>query len=162
MAAGPSGIEIKGLKEWRRDLRKCGAGWTRHLAALNRGIAKFVEGEAKGNWFRPVQVEAERAVRGVGTVQGARIGVGTSPPFAQGAVWGAKQYKQFPEWVGNNWEVGGAGGPYGINMAIRENKDEITESYADGFAYIAAVVAGAFPDGIPPKKPKYLKGPGTF
>lgn len=162
MAAGPSGIEIKGLKEWRRDLAKCGAGWNKMLRDLNKGIAKFVEGEAKGNWFRPVQVEAERAVRGSGTIRGAKIGVGTSPPFAQGAVWGAKQYKQFPPWVGNTWEVGGPGGPYGINMAIRENRDEITESYAEGFVYVASVVSRAFPDGIPAQKPKYLKGPGSF
>lgn len=143
-------------------MKKCGTGWTKLLAQLNRGIARFVADEAKSRWFRPVQVEAEGAVKGYGNVREAKIGVGRNPPFAQGAVWGALQYKQFPEWVGNTWEVGGAGGPYGINMAIRENKDEITESYAEGFVYLAAVISRAFPDGVPVQKPKYLKGTGAF
>lgn len=72
---------------------------------------------------------------------------------------GALQYAQFPTWVGNGWDVGGPGGPYAVNPAIRESLDDIVNAYGDG---LEVVSRAAFPDGIPARKSPIFKGSGSF
>jgi hypothetical protein len=70
---------------------------------------------------------------------GARVGV--SNRMANAAFWGAKQRTgwnagnatpNLPDWIGNSWKVGGPGGPYGINPAIRTHMDDIIKAYREG------------------------------
>lgn len=159
MAGNGVAIEIKGLKEFRSGLRKAGHGWPRVLAQVNRDVARFVERKSKGSGLTAQQAKAAGAVKGRGTQREAKITIGNSPPFAIGAFMGALQYAQFPEWVGNSWDVGGAGGPYAINPAIRESKDDIVNAYGDGLEHVARA---AFPDGIPARKSPIFTGAGTF
>ena len=86
-----------------------------------------------------VQAKFAGAITGRGAASGARIGL--SGNKANAAFWGAKQRSgwnvrndtpNLPEWVGNSWDVGGAGqGPYAINDTIAKRTDEILEMYGD-------------------------------
>ena len=153
-------VEIQGLRQFQAGLRKAGSGWPKVLAGVNRDIAKHIEGKAKGSYLESAQqVKAERAISGRGTTRESKIVIGGSPPFALGAFMGALQYRQFPQWVGNNWEVGGAGGPGAVNPAIRDSKEDIVDAYGDG---LEAVARAAFPDGIPARKSPIFTGVGGF
>lgn len=52
-----------------------------------------------------------------------------SIPYGIGAYMGAKAYRQFPDWVGNNWDLAAGTGPYVVAEAISENLDEILELF---------------------------------
>ncbi len=146
------GVEIKGLKEMRSALRRAGPGWTGALRDVNKNIANFVANRAQGMGETKQQTVASRktrggyppvqAINGKGTVRGASISL-KNHPYAAGALFGGYA-KQFPEWVGNTWEVGGSGGPAAINPAIRTSKDEIDTAYLDAFQRL---YRAAFPDG---------------
>lgn len=153
------GVEIEGLRQFRNGLRRAGSGWTRVLADVNKDVARHVERETKGGYLESAQqVKAEGALSGRGSTAAAKIVIGGSPPFALGAFMGALQYRQFPKWVGNTWDVGGAGGPP-PNAAIRDSKQDIVDAYGDAFEYVARA---AFPDGIPARKSPIFKGSGAF
>ncbi len=153
-------LRFEGFDEFRRLLKVAGDNWDGALREANRQIAGGVAGQAQGMTENAQQAKAAGAIVGRGDRRGAKIAVTRSPAFAQGAFFGAKQYRQFPAWVGNSWEVGGAGGPYAVNPAIRENLTEIIEAYGDAFERICAV---AFPSGRPVTKSQFtLVGSGGF
>lgn len=152
-------VDIQGLTQFRSGLRKAGTGWPRVLAGVNRDVAKYIEGKSKGESMTAQQAKASGAISGRGTQREAKIVIGGSPPFALGAFMGALQYAQFPRWVGNSWEVGGAGGPFAVNPAIRESKDDIVNAYGDA---LETVARAAFPDGVPTRRSPIFKGTGSF
>lgn len=137
-------VRLEGFDEFRRALRDSGPGWDRALRAINRAIANTVAEKARGMAETPQQRKASSAIVGAAEARAAKIAVRNRPPFAQGAFFGALQYRQFPAWVGNSWEPGGAGGPYAVNPAIRDSLDDIVNAYGDAFEQAAA---RAFPDG---------------
>ena len=126
-------FHIVGLKELQRDLRAVSADLPKELRKANLDVAKIVEAEAKqrASDFGGVRAKAAPAIKGQAEQRRAKIVVdGNKVPFALGAFYGAKQYKQFPDWVGNSWDAGGPGGPYAINAAIHDKEDEIVDAYA--------------------------------
>jgi hypothetical protein len=91
---------------------------------------------------------AKSAIRGTSdaTSAGLRVSRSGRVPFAQGVFWGAKgrfgwyaqsKYadsdgRQFPEWVGDNWEAGKPGeGPYVLNYTVAEELPEIIDRFGD-------------------------------
>ena len=131
-------ITLEGAQEFIRGLKECGPAWDRMLRNLNGDISRWIAEEARGRAETAQQRKAAGAIAGRGDRYGAKIVINRRPPFAQGAFFGALQYPQFPMWVGNSWEVGGAGGPAAINPAIRENKDEIVKRFGDAFETVAS------------------------
>ncbi len=105
------------------------------------------------------QAKASGAIVGAAESRAAKIAVRNSPPFAQGAFFGALQYPQFPAWVGNSWEVGGSGGPYAVNPAIRDSMQDIIDGYGDAFE---AAASRAFPTGAPSRRSAFFEGTGSF
>lgn len=140
------GVEVRfeGFAEFRSLLKDAGPGWDRVIRGANAKIAQTVAEKARGATETRQQAAAARAITGRGDRRGAAVGVNRSPAFAQGAFFGALQFPQFPAWVGNSWDVGGAGGPYAINPTIRANLPDIVEAYGAAFETICAM---AFPDG---------------
>lgn len=150
----PQAVEVVGLKELRRELRRLDdpRGWTKQLTAVNRGLgrqgAQWAQGAAGG--MGGVQAHFAGSIRGYGNASGARIGVAGK---ANAAFWGAKQRTGWnarnqtanqPEWVGAGWEVAVAGqGPYAINSALAAHVDDIVDLYAEG---IDDLTRRAFPD----------------
>lgn len=166
------GVEVRfeGFDEFRRLLRAAEGNWDGALREANRQIAQGVAGKARGATETRQQAKAAGAITGRGDRRGAAVGVNRSPAFAHGAFYGALQYSQFPAWVGNSWEVGGAGGPYAINPTIRDNLGDIVDAYGDAFEKICAL---AFPNGRPVQRSQFTlvhsngmvaaqQGPGAF
>ena len=127
-------IDAKDLEQATRDFRKAG-GATKNLSAANKEVAKDVEkstrAEAKGRGTAQ-QSKAANVLAGKGTVKSAILAIrNTKPrPFGIGAFLGAKQYPQFPEWVGNQHEVG-PGAPLIVGDVLVRDGDKIAEVYAE-------------------------------
>lgn len=155
----PAGmVRLEGFDEFRRALRDSGPLWDRALRSINRAIADTVAERARGMAGTAQQRKAASAIVGAAETRAAKIAIRNRPPFAQGAFFGALQYRQFPAWVGNSWEPGGAGGPYAVNPAIRDSLDDIVNAYGDAFE---ATAARAFPDGRPVRR-SAITASGSF
>lgn len=139
-------VRLEGFDEFRRALNQAGDGWGRALRSVNRSIADHVANKARGMTETAQQAAAASAIVGAAESRAAKIAIRNSPPFAQGAFFGALQYPQFVPWVGASWEVGGSGGPHAVNPAIRDSMQDIVDAYGDAFEVAAA---RAFPTGTP-------------
>jgi hypothetical protein len=145
----PAHVEIKGLADFRRELRKLDDRELRNgLTPIYREIAKMVKDRAKA--AAPAGVRSSIGHRA--NRNGAFITTKGSPPRALGVFWGAKarfgwyaagRYtsstgRQFEPWVGNQWSPGETGGePYFIGPAINRSVDEVIETMADGIEDLA-------------------------
>ena len=153
-----SAIETVGLKEFRAELRRLqdDKEFTKELRQVNKKVADIAADAARGiaSGMGGIQSANASAIRGQATQTQARIGVRRSSrnPAANAAFWGAKRrsgwyarsrYRaspapQFPQWVGNMWDVGVAGqGPYAINDAIANNMDQLLDAFRDGIETLA-------------------------
>lgn len=71
-----------------------------------------------------------------------RLG-GKRAPFALGAEFGAKRFKQFSEWRGNQWKSFDSGVGYFLHPAVRESWPEARATYLQT---IDEVMKTAFPE----------------
>jgi hypothetical protein len=134
-------ITLEGAKEFRSALKAIEGEtkWASELAKAHKQVGQFTA-RYSAEYARGTGGSTAHFadyVTGRGTAAAARVGV-RSPAGA--AFWGAKRRTgwnaknvdsrpQHPAWVGNSWEPGGAGGPYGINPAIRFHLPEILDEY---------------------------------
>lgn len=146
-------VHIIGLDQFRAELKKLDdpKRWNKELGKAQRDIAKKVAAWSSGAAaaMGGPQSHFAGAIRGRGGVSGARVAV--ARPEANAAFWGAKQRTGWnagneaanqPRWVGNSWDVGGAGGPYAINSTVRERMRAIEDMFGDA---IDDVARRAFP-----------------
>lgn len=142
-------VEAKGAREFRRELKAAGKEWPKQLTKVHKTIARAVQdrARARARGYGGVRRKAANAITARASAREAGIGVtlGTARyPFSAGAFFGADRYKQFPGWVGNNWEAGVYGqGPYAINEAVAGESDNILSSYGD---MVTDLARRAFPD----------------
>jgi hypothetical protein len=158
-ASGAGTVDIVGLRQFRSALLEMGREWPKELTKVNKTIAQQLAAEAKGmaGAYGRMTAASARSIRGTASQSAAKIAWGGSPAFAMAGIMGAKRHSgwyatrghgksstpQFPAWVGSSWEVGGSGGPRGVNDAMRAEKDHVTEYYADALMELAS---RAFPD----------------
>lgn len=145
---GGRGIQVTGLKELVRELKKIDGQLPKEVRRANFAVAKLVANEAqqRAGAGTPIQRKAASAIRASAGAGKASVSVRPSAriPFANGAFFGAKRWRQFEPWVGTGWAVGRPGeGPYAINPAIASLKDRIVDVYAEA---IADVTTQAFPE----------------
>ena len=142
-------VEVKGLKEFRRALRKLDDKSLRNgVTPIYREVAKLVRTRAEG--AAPGGVR--RAIGHKANARGAFITIRPVPGYALGVFLGAKarfgwysaaRYsgsngRQFEPWVGNQWDPGENGSmPYFIGPAINSSVDEAVEIIADGIEKLA-------------------------
>lgn len=142
-------VHVRGLREMQAGLRAASPKLARSMTVANKEIAAKVAAKAQSlaRSGTPVQAKASGTIVGAAGQRDAKIAInkGRQFKFADGAFYGAKAYPQFDPWVGNDWEVGGTGGPDAINPAIADMVPEIEEFYLDAFE---DAVAGAFPDDL--------------
>ena len=152
-------VEVRGLKDFRRDLRDL--GWSKELRLVHKKLADDIAEKARSaaSSMGGVQAKAAAAIKGRATQSSAKVGIspGARYPMANAAFWGAKrrsgwyararyqksQAQQLPTWVGNTWDVGGSGGPYAINPTIKQYLPDIIDHYDE---MLDDLTKRAFPD----------------
>lgn len=144
-------IYVDGITDLQRGLRAVDAKWPRELRKIHKEIGEIAAAEARdraGRGDRGVGAipssRARASIRGMGEQRGAKVAWGkASVPWAAGQIMGSIQYPQFPGWVGNTWPVGvSTDGPYYINPAIDEKRDEMMEMLHDRLADLTSRVDG--------------------
>lgn len=145
-----TGIDARELRELRRGLRAIkpdAPEWARAFTAINKRAGDTIAADAGSRLRGRRGSRAARNIKGAASSTGVRLRIGNtaSAPFALATVWGARghtgwyaraRYKnstgrQHPPWVGSSWEVGGSGGPYGVNPAIHDRIDDVMRDWAD-------------------------------
>lgn len=132
-----STIVVSGLDELRDALLKA-QNTTKPLTAAHRKVAKIVEPAARG-----------RAASGTGQQQNMAGGIKAAAnakaslirmrntgahPYVVGAVMGAKRFRQFPTWAGNQYTSKGGvgrGSPPIVGTAIEDKRDEVENTFRD-------------------------------
>lgn len=138
-------IRVEGLAQFLKELKALGAGWPKELGQANKAAADVVVAGARTKAAQrggpaahaaPSLASAARAREAVVTFGGR------GHPEAMGAEFGSKRYRQFPSFLGNQWE--GWGGPgYVVGPAAREKGEAVETVY---MAAITRIAARAFPD----------------
>lgn len=151
-------VEVKGLKDFRRELKVVSSDLPKELRKAQKGIADDVASRAQGraSGLGGEAAKGASLIRGYATQTQASVGF-PAGTVAGAAFWGtlrrtgwyaAARYagstRQHPKWVGNSWEPGVAGqGPYAINDALADFLPELDDRYLDMIEHLAAK---AFPD----------------
>ena len=125
-------IRVEGARELARAFRKA-TGSSRELSRAHREVGRLATDKSKHAAIsaRPQQQRAAAALLGKGTAKEASIAVRNTGrvPFGIGAFMGALQYRQFPPWVGNSWDITAGEGPYVIAEAVAAAMPEIVEEF---------------------------------
>lgn len=141
-------LRVEGLDEFRTDLRTAQADYPEAVRLAGYELAKSITTRAKlraaarGGVARKAAVSSLRAYR---TSRGGAVAAGGArAPFFWGAEFGAKQYRRFDSWRGNQWG-GWSGGPgYFLNPTIREDARALLRGYIETLD--ERVHSQAFPD----------------
>jgi hypothetical protein len=132
-----TGVYVEGLDALRRELKAL--DMTKDLAAVNVRVAEHVITAAK------VRASTRLERKAAGTLLAAQSGVaarirlgGERAPYAAGAEFGSKQFRQFEVWLGNGDTAG-----YFLYPSIRAETDVIIEMYGEE---IDGLTGRAFPE----------------
>lgn len=144
MTLGPH-VSVEGLDKFRRDLRRLDSGAGKEIGKANKDAAEFVvdKAESQGRRLGGVHRHVVNAgsIRASARQRAATVllgGAGGKHGPALGAEFGAKKFNQFPEWRGNQWSEGAAGGVgYMLHPAIRENLPEFEDIYIERLRSVA-------------------------
>lgn len=157
--ANQGAVRIEGLREMRAQLKRLGVEWPKELRKVNRKVADLAAEYARGGADDAGGVAAKAAYSIKGRNDQTAVIItwgGSGYEFADGAFFGALQYKRFQPWIGNQftggWELGtgaeGPGqGPYGIGRAFNPRVvEELTQVHLDALEELAAdaFVSGPF------------------
>lgn len=151
--AVPQGHTIRGLNEFLRELGQA----NRKLAGQalregNKEAADIIARETQAQASRDrVASKAAGQVRAAADRLEAKITFNKTNrfPYVLGAFFGARRFKQFRPWVGNQYTAGDAGGihtdgmPYHAAEAIEAKDTEFLDAYGD---ILERALARAFPD----------------
>lgn len=146
---GGIAYEVRGLRELRAGLKEADAKLPRELTRAHREAAQKIaaDGANRLSGRSRLAALAADAVKGKGTALTSKITLdgndGLAGEVILGAALGALRWPQFPAWIGQDWNVGDPGGPYGVGDAIAEGVDDLVRTYDDTLARLTAV---AFPD----------------
>lgn len=147
-------VTVVGLDDFRRELRRLDRALGREMRKIHLKVSKLVAGRAQG--AAPGALAS--AIKDSATQKAAFVATVAKPPYALAWIWGAKRRsgwyaagryrgsagRQFPKWVGNQWDPGEGGGmPYYIGPAINATVDDVIELYGDEIEDLAS---RAFPD----------------
>lgn len=129
-------VSVSGDEALAAGLRKAGKAQDRAAAKASRDTAAKVRGwtRAAAQAGTPQQRHMAGGIGSKGSKASATLTVKNTKgaPGAQGAFYGAKQYPQFPGWVGNSWAVATRGqGPQPINDELASRQADIEALYLD-------------------------------
>ncbi len=126
--------EDPGLAAFGKQLRRADKVLAADFAELNEEHANRIASAARANAGSDggVEAKAAAAIKAVKSASELAITITstTAHPYALGAFYGAKRYKQFADWVGNQWEPGASDdGPYAVAPAITAEAPKMLEAY---------------------------------
>lgn len=137
-------VEIVGLRKFNRELAQLGGALPKSLRDFNADAANEIVSTAKEKARRPQQAKAAESLRASRSAKHVAVLLGDNGryEFAYGAEFGARAYKQFPPWRGNQWQSWGGGPGYFLHPAIREVGEDVLDNYWDS---IRGLASKAFP-----------------
>lgn len=139
-------FHIQGLREFQRQLALLGGSLPVSLREFNIEAAGKIVDAAKDRAKAPQQQKAAdeslRVSRSSKTVA-VLLGDNGRYSWALGAEFGARRYRQFPSWRGNQWNYWGGGPGYFLHPAIREVGEDVLDEYWESIRGLAST---AFPD----------------
>lgn len=158
MPAG--GIDIYGARELRAAMRRMGVeGQREALKEAHMAVADLVYDKSQRRG-EPQQTNMADGMIPSGTTTKAQIRLKSTAgnPYLLAAFMGAKRRtgwfakarygdspkRQFPEWVGNNWNLEAGIGPYVIADVVRDEFDNILDTYMHEMRRAAAKVGLGF------------------
>lgn len=122
-------VEVHGLAELNRALKKVEGGTPNALREANKKVATTVATKARGRAAAAGSTLAHVApsIRAVAGATSAGVsGGGAAFPMFGGAEFGSIRYKQFQPWRGNGPDAG-----YAVYPTIRDEAPNITEEYRE-------------------------------
>lgn len=137
MAQPPGRIEVDGLRDLQRELRALDASWPKELRLANKEAAEVVADATRASFAsRPgVAPKVAASVKALAQQRNASVRVGGKRwPYAMGATFGARRFKQFPP-----FKQGG----YSLFPQIKSERAKVVEVYGDA---VDRLVRRAFPD----------------
>jgi hypothetical protein len=141
------GVRVIGLADFRRELRRMSATLPRELRSANLSAAKLVADEARPRAQAQGGVARKTApsIKALAQQRGAAVRIGgVRYPFALGAEFGSKGYRQFKPWRGNQWSPDQGSVGYFLHPAVRDTRRRVIDLYGD---LIERLAARAFPKG---------------
>jgi hypothetical protein len=127
-------IEVQGLYEFLARVKATTPEVAKQVADVNKKAADIVKdaAAAKAQSIGSTAAKASQSLATSKATRQASVRLGRGMPFAFGAEFGAKKYRQFKPWTGNQW-VGGSGPAGGVGYflypAIREQKAKVESEY---------------------------------
>lgn len=138
MAVGAQGstLVVTGLDELRDALLKA-QNTTKPLTVAHRKVAKIVEPAARARALSGTRQQAKMVggIKAAANAKAALIRIRNTKrhPYVVGSIMGAKRFRQFPTWVGNQYQAGGAavgrGSPPVIGTAVDDKRDEVRDTF---------------------------------
>ncbi len=133
-------IQVAGLRDFNRELRKLDRTFPREIRRINLRVAQQVAAKARSNaegWGGAIG-KASTSIKALAQQSRAQVRIGGERyPYALGGEFGSKRFKQFDPWRGSGPEAG-----YALYPAIREESPEIIASYS---RMVADATRAAFP-----------------
>jgi hypothetical protein len=125
-------IQVDGLRAFAEALEDVDKEYPKSLRQANYDVASaIVKGsKATATTHSRLARKAAKSLRAMRAGDKSVVtGGGPKYPFFYGAEFGAKQYRQFDAWRGNQWE-GWDGGPgYFLHPTIRRDARELINDY---------------------------------
>lgn len=131
-------IEVRGLREFRKELKGLGGTLPKDLAKANKRAVEVITSVAKAKAMAMggVQAKAAPSIKAAATQRVAKLTIGDPRrPFAIGAYTGAKRWPQFPEWDGPEIEEGAG---YAVGPAIISEEGRFMAAYEQELDRLAA------------------------
>ena len=143
--AGETQFQILGLRDFQRALGEMADSLPASLRDYNTVAAQEIVEAGRAKAGRPQQALAAKSLRASRAANYVAVLLGDNRryAFARGAEWGARAYKQFPPWRGNQWMSWGGGPGYFLHPAIREVGTRVVEEYWNSIRVLAE---RAFPE----------------
>lgn len=140
----PFTIEVEGMGDFAKALRAASQSAPEALKRANYDLGSKIVKDGRRKASTRLEKKAAKSLRASRAASNVTVsGGGARYPFFYGAEFGAKQFKQFKSWRGNQWG-GWSGGPgYFLHPAIRANSVESLRIYWDR---INEITDEAFPD----------------
>lgn len=128
-------VTVEGLNSFIREMKKVEPSLVVQIAEANFDAATEITDAARKKaegigWPGSARKAAEGTLKASKSARRAMVRLGgAKAPYALGAEFGAKRYKQFAPWRGNQWSGFDSGVGYFLHPAIRESWPAAREAY---------------------------------